>query len=80
MELTYIVSWLKSKVGFSFVIDHSGKLFKGKKCTLKDLCRNGDAFWHEISPAPHKIWIAVVCSNYRHVVDYSIRSSMPRCL
>ena len=35
----------KSKVGFSFVIDHSGKLFKGKKCSLKDLWRNADAMW-----------------------------------
>ncbi|CAE7272164.1 unnamed protein product, partial [Symbiodinium sp. CCMP2456] len=35
--------------GFSFVIDHSGKLFKGKKCTLKDLWRNGE---RSDNPAP----------------------------
>ena len=28
------------QVGLNFVVDHSGKLFKGKKCTLKDVVAN----------------------------------------
>ena len=30
------------QVGLNFVLDHSGKLFKGKKCTLKDVVANTD--------------------------------------
>ena len=34
-----------AQAGFSFVVDHSGKLFKGKRCTLKDLVHNSDVPW-----------------------------------
>ena len=31
-----------TEAGMAFVIDHSGKLFKGKKVTLRDIAANSD--------------------------------------
>ena len=33
----------------AFVIDHSGRLFTGKKCSLRDIAQNQDATWRHIS-------------------------------
>ena len=36
---------VKAQVGMSFVLDHSGRVFTDKKCSLKDLVSNGDVPW-----------------------------------
>ena len=41
----------KTQVGMAFIMDHSGKLFKGKKVTLRDVVCNADAAELLMEPA-----------------------------
>ena len=52
-----LCAWVNSQVGMSFVVDHSGRLFTAKKCSLRDLVSNGDVTW------PVKSCVAMACSQ-----------------